>query len=233
MPVRATFARLSSALALFACVFSPAAHANDSDFQAWSALAISGPATQDSRFLLWFDGHARFRDDASELGTSIIRPGIGWKATDKVNLWAGYARVTGHRDGLPDIEEDRAWQQATYPITEIFGGRLSGRTRFEQRFRSDLGDDTGYRLRQFNRWARPIEGTDWSYVVANETFLGLNNTDWGQRDGFDQNRAFLGLAWKAAPKARVEFGYLNNHINGAVDDQTNHNVSAALFLSLN
>ncbi len=208
---------------------SPNAYSNDN--QAWSAIAVSGPAVDDSKFLLWFDGHARFHESASDLATTIIRPGIGWRATNALDLWLGYARVTSHPDG-PNVEEDRVWQQATYVVARFFSGTLSGRTRLEQRFR-DSDNDTGWRLRQALRWSRPLGDSGFAVVVSNETFLGLNNADWGQRDGYDQNRAFLGLAWQAASKLRAEVGYLNNHINGGpAGNRTNHNISVALFMNL-
>ncbi|WP_150007274.1 DUF2490 domain-containing protein, partial [Iodidimonas nitroreducens] len=62
--------------------------------------------------------------------------------------------------------------------------------------------------------------------------LGLNATDWGQRDGFDQNRLFAGGAWHIKNKLRLEMGYLNNRLGQAGDDQTNHNISLSLFLNL-
>jgi len=72
-----------------------------------------------------------------------------------------------------------------------------------------------------------------SYVVANETFIGLNDADWGQRSGYDQNRAFLGLAWQTTQKLRIELGYLNNHVEGrTTGDQTNHVLSLALYVRL-
>jgi len=206
-------------------------NANAGDSQTWSAIAVKGPASDKSRFLLWFDGHARYRDGTSELATTIIRPGIGWRATKNLDLWIGYARVTGHRAG-PDIEEDRVWQQASYPVSRLWGGQLAGRTRLEQRSR-DAGDDTGWRLRQAFRWSMPIDETKFSYVVANETFFGLNDADWGQRSGYDQNRAFLGIAWQSTARLRVELGYLNNHIDGgAAGERTNHNVALAFSVGL-
>jgi len=199
--------------------------------QAWSAIAINGPLEENSKLLLWFDGHARFQNDASELGVTIVRPGIGWQVTDKLKLWLGYAWVTGRRDG-PDVKEERIWQQATYPVAQIFGGGLSGRTRLEQRTR-DGASDTGWRLRQSWRWSRPVEGTQLSLIIANETFVGLSDTDWGQRDGYDQNRAFLGLGWQATPKIRVDAGYLNNHIDGgSTGNRSNHVIVLGLSIAL-
>jgi hypothetical protein len=212
---------------------SGAAHAqSDSDFQAWSALFFTGKPAEDSRLLLWFDGHARFNDDASDLGVSIIRPGLGWRVSDKVDLWAGYARVVSRSDAAPDVEENRIWQQATYPVSTLFGGALTGRTRLEQRFR-ETGDDTGWRVRQFVRWERRFEGSPLSPVIANELFVNVNDADWGQQSGFDQNRLFAGGAWRVSKNVRLEGGYLHNRLNTAgPGGQTNHNVFFNLFLSL-
>ena len=218
--------------ALFPMLLATNAVSGDNDFQAWSQIAINGSATKDSRFLLWFDGHARYGDDASRLATSIVRPGIGWKATDKLNLWVGYARVRNPQDGL-DIKEDRIWQQATYPIVSIFGGTLTGRSRLEQRTRDDFGDDTGNRLRQMVRWSKPLKNPDYSLILATELFVGLDDTDWGQRSGFDQNRAYAAIGWQAAKKTRLEFGYLHNNINSAGSSNTTNNVfSVGLFHKL-
>ena len=222
------------ALAAIVCsVFHAAAKAQeaDSDFQFWNAGVLTGPVNADSRLLLWFDGHARFRDDAGDLGVSIIRPGIGYRLTDRLNLWLGYARVTSHLEG-PNVGEDRIWQQATFPVARFLGGTLSARTRIEQRFRN-TGSDTGHRYRQFLRWSHRFDGRDISLVLWDEVFVGLNDTDWGQTDGFDQNRFFIGPAFHIADKVRFEIGYLNNHVGrGPLESQTNHNLSVALFIGL-
>jgi hypothetical protein len=215
------------AIAVLASLTSVHAAAQD-DRQVWSAVFASGPVAQDSRLLVWFDGHARFRDEGDQLDTTIIRPGVGWRVSPRLDLWAGYAHVTLRRPG-PDGEEHRAWQQATYPIAEIGGGRLTGRTRLEQRFREG-GDDTGWRLRQFVRWSRPVAGPDVSVVASNETFLAFNDTDWGQRDGFDQNRAFVGLAWQARSRVRLEAGYMLQHIDGGpAGNRQNDNLLLSAF----
>ena len=203
--------------------------ASSKDVQAWTALAVSGPINH-SRLLFWFDAHARFGDDVSELETSIIRPGLGWQATDNTSWWLGYARVTGH-SADPNIVEDRVWQQALYYIGKFSHGQLTGRSRLEQRFR-DEDNDIGVRLRQFLRWSRPVNETPWSYVISNEMFINLNDADWGQSDGFNQNRLFLGLNYKLNEIYRVEFGYVNNYIrhNGA-ENQLNNIFSSNLSIT--
>lgn len=224
--------RAMTSLAFAAALFVGATAQAESDFQTWTAVLVSGRPVENSRLLVWFDGHARFNDDSSDLGVTILRPGLGWRVSDKLDLWAGYARVVSRADGLADVEENRAWQQATYPVTDLVGGRLTGRSRLEQRFR-ETGDDTGWRLRQFFRWERRFAGSRWSPVVANEVFFNFNDADWGQRSGFDQNRLFIGGAYRLSEKVRLEGGYLNNILNTAgPGTQTNHNTFLWLFLSL-
>ena len=129
-----------------------------------------------------------------------------------------------------NIDEDRIWQQATYPIGTFFGGQLSGRTRLEQRFR-DTDNDVGVRARQFFRWARRFKESDFSFVLWNETFVSLNDTEFGQRKGFGQNRAFVGFAWHASRILRAEAGYLNNVIDVPGSNPVNNNFSITLFVS--
>lgn len=227
--MRRTLSSFSTVFAGLAAAILCAVPGHAGDNQLWTAIVIDGPVAPDSRLLAWFDGHARFRDDASELGVSIIRPGIGYRAAPGLDLWAGYARVTTQLDG-PDIKENRAWQQASFSAGRLFGGSLSGRSRLEQRFRS-TGDDVGHRFRQFFRWSRPLN-SDFSLVLWDELFLALNTTDWGQRDGFDQNRLFVGGAWHIAESIRLDAGYLHNRLGRSGGKRTNHNLSLSLFFRL-
>lgn len=222
-------ARLFVATAIVAALSPPAAA---DDLQLWTAVAANGPAAGDSRLLLWFDGVARFRDDISDLGVSIIRPGLGWKFSDDISIWAGYARVVSRRDLAPDVKEDRLWQQATYRLGALSGVRLSGRSRLEQRLLAS-GDDTGWRMRQLFRFERRLGRSDFSAIGWNETFIAINNTDWGARSGYDQNRAFVGVGWQASKSIRLESGYLLNHIRREnAPDQTNHAISLSLSAAL-
>lgn len=214
--------------------FVASVHATTTDTQLWTFFAASGPMG-DSQLLFWFDGHARFGDDVSELNTSIIRPALGWQATPNTSWWLGYARVTGHAAD-PNIKEDRIWQQALYRVGELAGGQLSARTRLEQRFR-DEDNDVGVRLRQFFRWSKPyrqssLSTASLSTVIANELFINLNDADWGQNDGYNQNRLFLGVNANINPSYRVELGYVNNHINRkGAEDHLNHVLSASVIMS--
>jgi hypothetical protein len=217
---------LHSLLIIYTILFSHAALSQD-DTQVWTAVFTNGPISKDGKALLWFDGHARFSENASRLGVSIIRPGIGYKLSDRISIWGGYARVVSRADGRADITENRIWQQATYTLASGNWGILSGRTRFEQRF-LNTGSETGHRIRQFFRWRKPISDR-WTATIWNETFIALNDTDFGARSGFDQNRLFFGLRWRAFKGVSLEGGYLLNNINSTLDDQANSNFSISVI----
>jgi hypothetical protein len=222
--------RLCSLAAALCLIAGPASA--ESDGQLWTALFVNGPASEGGRFLLWFDGHARFRDDASDLGVTILRPAVGWRVSDDLSLWTGYARVVARRETGPAFEEHRLWQQATYPVLDALGGRFVGRTRLEQRF-PDAGGETGWRLRQFVRFDRRLEGTPLSAIAWNETFVGFNATGWGAVAGYDQSRTFAGAGLHPNKRLRFEVGYMFNHVrrdNAA--DAANHVALFAIALSL-
>lgn len=222
---------LKTVIAAASTLLLPLASPAASDTQLWNAVAINGPVNDDSKLLVWFDGHARSRDNISDLGVSIIRPALGWRVSSKLSLWTGYASVVARRENAPNLRENRIWQQATFPLGEFMGGRLSGRTRLEQRF-ADRGNDTGWRIRQFVRYARPFEDTDYSFIAWNELFVGFNDTDWGARGGYDQNRTFIGAGWQVAKNIRLEGGYLLNNINRDGPSVTNHVISFGIFAAL-
>ncbi|MEL7015965.1 MAG: DUF2490 domain-containing protein [Pseudomonadota bacterium] len=225
--VLCSYLRISLICLCTAVFISAPARAQDT--QLWTALFANGQPNDDSRLLLWFDGHARYINDVDRLGVSIIRPGVGTKINSSLSLWAGYAWVVSRAADRPSITEHRLWQQATYTALEGKWGRLSGRTRLEQRF-LETGDDTGWRVRQFFRWAKPVSPR-WTLTAWNETFIALNDTDFGAEGGYDQNRFFAGARWRATSRLSLEGGYLLNHLNRAVDE-TNHNISLSFVLPL-
>ena len=217
------------AASLLLAISSLASFARADDQQGWMALSVNGPLAADSRLLGWFDAHARWRDEAGTLDTTILRPGLGWRVGPKLDLWVGYAWIDNRRAG-PDLEERRFWQQASYPLGAWAGGRLNGRTRLEQRTR-DTGSDTGWRLRQFVRYARPVAAAPgFGLLASTEVFVALGDADWGQRSGFDQNRALLGAYYQPGKRWRLEGGYMHQYIRvpGARPDRINHNLAVTL-----
>ncbi len=223
-------------LTLIALLAAPAlapsaALADDTDDQAW--LNVTAQQRLSGKLLLWAEVQGRFGEDASRLTQSIIRPGLGYEVSPKVQLWAGYGYITNHAASGPDQTEDRLWQQASWTVGKVAGGTFSSRSRLEQRW-VDGGDDTGWRVRQFFKYDRPLKpGGDASLVLTSETFVATNDADWGARSGFDQMRNFAGVGFSVAPKARLEIGYLNQFINRTgSNDRINHIASVSLLKRL-
>ncbi|MEQ8764230.1 MAG: DUF2490 domain-containing protein [Planctomycetota bacterium] len=205
--------------------------AQESDVGAWFAFAGQGSLGEpDTRWRWWLDAHARFFEESDGFETSILRPGAGYRVTDQVTTWLGYAWIYNDtRNG--SFDEHRIWQQLIWSDSYAWGTPFL-RSRLEQRF-EERGSEVGWRLRQFVRWTRPIEAESrFNFRAWDEVFIDLNDTAWGQNFGFSQNRAFLGLGWNLDDTGRhtLEFGYLNQYIQrGRARDSMNHILGVTLI----
>jgi len=182
-----------------------------------------------SRLRWWFDGHGRFFEETDGYGQSIVRPGLGWAVTEKSTLWLGYGWIRTSPAQRPDFDENRIWQQWTtsFSLAKV---KFGWRSRLEQRF-VEGGNDMGWRFRQFIKVVRPIGFDSHLRLVAyDEIFFALNDTDWGARAGFDQNRFFVGLAWQFVPGRSVEVGYLNQFVERNGPDNLMNNILSINFL---
>ena len=201
------------------------------EFQLWSALLGSaGTRPETPGLSLWLDVHGR----RGETGTVVIvRPGVGVSITPWLSAWVGYAWVPVFNDAAGErTDEHRIWQQLILaPKLPELGLSFQSRTRFEQRF-GENGDDVGFRLRQFVRanW-QPDDSFPVGIAFWDEIFIGLNETDWGAPQGFDQNRIFIGPFIKANKWVRLEAGYLYVFVNREAGDVTAHTLAINLFVS--
>jgi len=230
--------RTACCLLAIAALSSPLHAQTIEDEGWWGAVFSQGDIEfdpgQPTTWRWWFDGHARFQDDADGFNVSIVRPGIGYKLTDTATIWAGYGWIRESPiSRAPDFDENRVWQQITWSA-DADPIRFGFRSRLEQRF-LETGDDTGWRFRQLVAARAPFFGSDqFTFVLWDEVFIHLNDTDFGARTGLNQNRAFVGFGWKCdpnSPKSRVEIGYLNQFIDSSTgDNRMNHLLSVNFFL---
>lgn len=197
-------------------LFASAASARtNEDGQIW--VNINATGSLKDRLLYYAEIQPRFYDGGGQIGQVIARGAIGWKLSEKVSLFQGYAHVAEPNDALArDRNEERSFQQLVWTLQNVAGGKLISRTRFEQRWRSD-GRDAGFRLRNMVRYSHPITANPKGVaaLVSVEPFVALNDTDWGVRSGFDQVRTNIALEIPLTGRTTMEVGYLNQTINRA------------------
>jgi len=209
---------------------TPAAAQTDNDAQVWVNLTATGSIKD--RLIYFAEIQPRAADDASRLDQLILRPAIGWKLSDRVSVFQGYARVVTYVGDRDARREDRSFQQVTWTLPQGRRAEIQSRTRLEQRWRDD-GDDMGLRLREMIRGeiAFARDGRGVRALGYAELFVGLNRTDWNTRPGFDQLRSFAGVEVPVGARSTIEAGYLNqlaDRSGRAV--RMNHVASLALFV---
>jgi len=201
----------------------------DKDFAIWGALFATGQVFADEPSpTLWLDVQPRRGDKGTVL---ILRPGVGYAFAPWVSLWAGYAWVPVWSDATGQrVDEQRVWEQLIFDYRSKHGLWFQSRSRFEQRF-SNAGSGTAHRFRQLVRLNyRPKKSVPVGIAFLDEVFVGIQSASWAKQ-GFDQNRAFLGLAIYAFEKLfRTEIGYLNVYLSRQ-PNQLEHILSINFFVS--
>lgn len=172
--------------------------------QAWLALFSGGPVA--GRFVGWFDAHGRFGFEQVATTSILLRPGVGYRVRDDMTVFLGYLWAPVYREGRQTLDEHRVWQQWTWDLAFASGVKMQLRSRMEERFAQG---DVGFRFRQMVRAQTAPMLERFMLVAWDEVFIAFNDTRFGQRAGFDQNRLFLGVANSLTRKIRVEAGYYN------------------------
>lgn len=190
---------------------TPASARTVTDGQLWLDLSASGSLS--GRLQGMVQVQPRFRDEARETQQLLGRVGLGWKVDAGLALWVGYTHTELPIDHAPDVNEERIHEQASYVLGEGLGGIWSGRTRLEQRWRSNAGG-TGWRLRQQFRYVRRLAAGGTPYLALTlEPMIELADTAWGARRGLDQFRGFVGIGLAVGRSTMLETGYLNQVVN--------------------
>lgn len=203
----------------------------EEDGQAWAGVIASGPVKGD--LFLWLEGQARLTDGPGDGSQFIVRPAIGARIGRDAHAVAGYAFVRTETPGGRVTSEHRPWQQVQFVAVRHGDGTplAISRTRLEQRMVEGRAG-TVWRLRQWVRGQLPIGGKGVQAVAISEGFFNLNGAGWGPRGGVDQWRNFVGFSVPVTPRARIEPGYLNQHVFRAGEDRSNHVLSATLMVRL-
>lgn len=226
---------MSTSPRLIAIAFAIAAQATpalaETDFQQW--LSASARVDLDDNVNAQAEVTARLSDGRGglyELEQVLL---LGYKLSDQVTAAAGYVHNPSYDAGEFVVMEHRAREQiAVDNFARLGSVALSGRLRFEQRWRDGI-DGTGWRVRPYVKAAVPLGDKSAPVLsLSAEPFFNLNTTSFQSTSGLDRLRSAVSLGIPLAKSVRLEAGYLNQHrfIRGD-EDSGDHVMTASLALS--
>jgi hypothetical protein len=212
------------------CLAAPAFAGQDS--QLWTTASATVKLSE--RWRVSEDITARFSDDRNGLYEVESNTLLGYKLNQVVGVWAGYTHDPQYAAGHFTVMEHRAREQITFDnFTQLGTGKLTGRVRFEQRWRDGL-DGTAWRVRPYLKYTLPLhKGGRTAFVLSAEPFFNLNRTAFARTEGLDRVRSLVGVSTPLNKAISLEAGYLNQHTfvrHGS--DNDDHVASISLNLTL-
>lgn len=203
------------ALVALAAVLAPSAAFADTtqDIQAWNSTTLSTEIAPD--LTLSGDTVVKISDDRGGLSQIHVGASLAYKLRNGLELTAGFDHIPNYSHGSTTSVEERPWQQISGPIAKLGNGSVAFRVRLEERWRN-TGDDMGARGRIRVRYTVPLhhEGKT-KFYADHESFIALNDTDWGQRSGYSFMRNGAGFSFPVGGKATLGIGYLNQYTFGS------------------
>lgn len=177
------------------------------DTKAWAITSASVRVEDDIRMEV--EAQARFGDAADGIYEYILAGFVTYSLDDKHTVSFGYQRNESTRRD-PTIREDRLRQQVAGEIARLGGGSLTGRLRFEQRFRADQ-DKVQFRLRPQIAYSRPFKaGGRTRWTISHESFLG-SDVPWNRQRGLFRIRNAAGVRLPLSKLVSVELSYMNQY----------------------
>lgn len=189
--------------------------------QVWTGY--SNQTRFSKRWGIWAEAQIRTKKDFfSQFSQSILRGGITYYLGDNTKLTAGDAYISIYpADNHSNVTqpEHRPWQQLQWH-TVYARVRTMQWLRLEERFRRKILNDSALADgHNFNFRARynfllqvpltksKIKAGDFSFIINDEVHVNF-----GKQilfNSFDQNRAFIGLAYHTNSHDNLQFGYMN------------------------
>jgi hypothetical protein len=224
----ATFIPRCAALLLGA--FSSSTAWAQSDKQVW--VVTGGTAKLSDKWRLSEEIVARFSDQRNGLYEIELNTLVGRVIGKGVTVWAGYTHDPQYAGGHFTIMEHRAREQVTFDsLAQLGRGKLSGRLRFEERWRHGL-DGTGWRVRPYVKYSLPLHGKT-ALNLSAEPFFNLNRTVFQKQSGLDRMRSLISISVPVSRRLTGEAGYMNQHgFVRAGPDTNDHIAYFALSLSV-
>lgn len=177
------------------------------DTKGWAITSATVPL--DDAIRVDLEAQARFGDAADGMYEYILAGFLTYSLDKKHTISFGYQRnKTTNRN--PNQIENRLRQQVAGEIVSIGGGSLTGRLRFEQRFRADQ-DKVQFRLRPQIAYTRSFKpGGKARWTVSHESFIG-SDVPWNRQLGYFRMRNTAGVRLPVSKLVSVELSYMNQY----------------------
>jgi hypothetical protein len=212
--------RLTLFLAAISGLCAPAAASASKDGQLWANSIAT--AKLGGRWRLSQEINVRFSDNRHGLYEVESNTLLGYRINKVMTVWAGYTHDPQYAGGTFTVMEQRAREQVTFDgLAKVGKGKLSGRIRFEQRWRDNVAG-TGWRLRPYLKYSLPVAGK-LSLNLSSEPFFNLNTTPFQRKSGLDRVRNLISVSVPLSTAVTGEVGYMNQHgfVSGGPDTSDN------------
>lgn len=202
------------------------ASANEEESGLWTSTSVAKRFDEDLSADVTVQ--LRFDDDIDRLERTLLRPSVSYHLAPRHTVTLGYDAHFIHAPG--DLVEQRLWQQ--YQVAHDFAPIVASlRIRLEERFIDHI-DGVPVRVRLKAGADVPLARSPWRFMLANEAFIGLNDTARSQRDGFHENRAFIGFGRALSAELNGQIGYQNQFFDGRMADRMIHQLFIGVALKL-
>lgn len=220
------------AFLLLLSTFSGASARTITDEETW--VNLNAFIKLNDNWQVYAEYQPRFFDYNKYSGAVLHRAAVGRNIGHGFSAWVGYAMITWNertdsKFPAKTQHEDRPFLMLMH--AKDFGNwKISNRTRFEDRIYRHT-DEGSLRFRHMLRAQYKFSDSPWAIAVWDEWFWNANTINPSDeshapviKEGFDQNRAFVGVAYYFGESKQhmVETGYMNNFVNGVTSDRNAH-----------
>lgn len=207
--------------ALLCCMISSLAAAAETDLEQWSVAFANHNYDGDWSNSMQLE--TRLSDNKNGLKEVIFKPSGYYRFNPTAQLGFGYKYQV--KPNSPD--EQDLWQEFHYQ-TPVGKYGINHQFRLEQRFIDNI-DGIIPRVRYLIHANIPL-GAD-RYVALSEA-VRFNLTDKGEGpvSGFEQNRIYAGVGFRARKKLKIEVGYLWQYERARIGPNESNHVLRLQFL---
>ncbi|WAR45257.1 DUF2490 domain-containing protein [Methylomonas rapida] len=181
-----------------------------------------------SPYLAFLELAPRTKNDNNDFSQVIVRPLVGYKVTQKLQLWLGYTWQGEYNDQTDfELATNDFMQQLQWIDNWTPQLNFQYRFRLEQRFFAHESD-AGHRMRHRFRFVYTLPDSKAYLIGIDELFVYFNSLNDSRMEhsvqaGINQNRTYVGVGYKLTPQLNIDTGYQLQYVNNfGTPDLINH-----------